>query len=115
MVFLKEKSTGAATLTGHDHGIIFSLPQLSLGAVGSYSRGRWVGLRDQVRRRKREADIAGCQGMWLWREECGHQGSYNGAGEQRPSGMTLQRQMQEEASTLGCCLTCVQVKMVGVF
>lgn len=68
-----------------------SLPQLSSGPVGSYSRGRWVGLGDQVRRRrKREADVAGCQGRWLWREVCGHQGLENEDGEQRSKGMTLQ-------------------------
>lgn len=42
------------------------------------------------RRRKREADIAGCQGRWLWRV-CGHQGLYNEDGEQRPERMTLQQ------------------------
>lgn len=78
------------TPTRHGQSITPSLPQLSSGPVGSYSRGRWVGLRDLVRRRRREADIAGCQGRWLWREVCGHQGLYNEDGEQRPERMTLQ-------------------------
>lgn len=43
-----------------------------------------------MRRRKREADIAGCQGRWLWREVYGHQGLYHEDGEQRPSGMAVQ-------------------------
>ena len=65
--------------------------------MGSYSRGRWVDLRDQGRRRRRkkrrrrrrEVGIAGCQGRWLWREVCSHRVLYNGDGEQRPERMTL--------------------------
>lgn len=44
-----------------------------------------------MRRRKREADIAACQGRRPWREVCGHQGLYSEDGEQRSKGMmTLQ-------------------------